>query len=133
MKNGFFKLKAWVLRTYGALYVHVTGWTEEDEFSAVDLDKAVELYHQGATFIDVRTPHEWARGSVFRAMFARNGLMENIEPKPASSDALVTFCEAGDRARRAAIRLRKEGYSNVYFLCPGGYSNWAVAGLPVAA
>lgn len=130
--NLLLRAKARVLRTYGLVYVLVLGWYEEDEVGAVDMQNAYELYRAGAVFIDVRSPSEWSRGSVHRAMFANAAKMDHIVPKPASTDLLVTFCEAGDRARRAAKQLRSEGYTNVYYLWPGGYTGWARAGLPIA-
>ncbi len=130
--NLFLRAKAQALRTYGLVYVVVLGWYEEDEVAAVDMQSAYQLYKEGAVFIDVRSPGEWSRGSVRRAMFANAAKLDHVLPKPATTDILVTFCEAGDRARRAAKQLRSEGYNNVYYLWPGGYSGWARAGLPIA-
>jgi len=68
--------------------------------------------------IDVRTDLEWKAGHYHDAIhipiatIPKNKKLKNI-PK---SSTLLVYCNTGQRARRAAELLRKDGYQNVYYI-----------------
>jgi len=133
MNKSLTKIKALIFETYGLLYFKLVNLTDDDRSTGLSLEEALEMYQQGVTFVDARKPAEWRRGSIKRALFASGAEFDQVSPKPAHDDVLVTFCEAGDRAKNAAQKLREQGYINVYYLRGGGFASWANAGYPVAA
>ena len=133
MNKSLTKAKALIFKTYGSLYFKLARLTDNDRSSGLSLEEALEMYQQGVRFVDARKPAEWRRGSIKRALFASGAEFDQVSPKPAHDEVLVTFCEAGDRALSAAQKLREQGYVNVYYLRDGGFSSWANAGYPVAA
>lgn len=91
----------------------------------VSIEEAEALIAAGATFVDVRTPEEFADGHVpgarnvpiaftQGASMVPNGeflkVMEALFPKDAP---LVVSCKAGGRSARAAAQLAQAGYSNL--------------------
>ena len=81
----------------------------------------------GAKLLDVRTNDEFKLGSVTRK--DNNGdktIAINIPGKELNDktlpekfkkdDIIITFCNSGTRARKAADKLIKLGYTNVYYI-----------------
>jgi phage shock protein E len=68
--------------------------------------------------IDVRTDLEWKAGHYDDAIhipIATIPKSKKLNKIPKSSTLLV-YCNTGQRARRAAELLRKDGYQNVYYI-----------------
>jgi rhodanese-related sulfurtransferase len=84
----------------------------------VSAQKAIELVNQGAVVIDVRTPSEFAGGSVKEAV---NLPLDSISQKisvvvPDKEQPIMVFCLSGTRSAMARRVLRSNGYKNVYNL-----------------
>ncbi len=84
----------------------------------VSANKALELVNQGAVVIDVRTPSEFASGSVKDAI---NLPLDSISQKiaaatPDKEQPILVFCMSGTRSAMARRVLRTNGYKNVYNL-----------------
>lgn len=65
----------------------------------------------GATLVDVRTPAEFASGSI---PGAKNVPLPNLESRLAELDkerAVVVFCASGMRSARAAAILKRNGFT----------------------
>lgn len=85
---------------------------------------------RNAVVVDVRTPEEFATGSL---PGARNIPVDKFDQKMRDikkDKPLIVVCASGSRAGRAAAQLRASGYAEVYVLA-GGLAAWRAAGLPV--
>src|SRR5512147_820130 len=85
---------------------------------------------RNATIVDIRSPEEFAKGSLPNAKNIPadkigERLRELKKDKP-----LIVVCATGSTAGRAAAQLRAAGFSEVYVLA-GGLAAWREAGLPV--
>jgi rhodanese-related sulfurtransferase len=85
---------------------------------------------RNAVVIDVRTPEEFATGSL---PGARNIPVDKFDQKMRDikkDKPLIVVCATSSRAGRAAAQLRASGYGEVYVLA-GGVAAWREAGLPI--
>jgi rhodanese-related sulfurtransferase len=83
---------------------------------------------RNAVIVDVRTPQEFATGSL---PGARNVAVDKVDEKAIKKDKpLIVVCATGSRAGKAAAQLRARGYGEVYVLA-GGIAAWREAGLPI--
>lgn len=85
---------------------------------------------RNAVVVDVRTPEEFATGSL---PGARNIPVDKFDQKMRDikkDKPLIVVCASGSRAGRAAAQLRASGYAEVYVLA-GGLAAWRAAGLPI--
>lgn len=81
------------------------------------------------TLIDVRTPEEFAAGSIPGAVnIPVHDLSTKLEKIPRDRPAVV-YCRTGSRSAMAAGLLRQRGYSDVLDL--GGIVAWQAAGYPL--
>jgi rhodanese-related sulfurtransferase len=111
----FYELR---LRAHGAMQV-----------SAAD---AVRLINRGALVIDVRKPEEYAAGHIVNA---RNLALDTLQKgddaiKSKKDKILLTVCDSGSIAAKAAELLRRAGYANVFNI-RGGLSTWRAENLPL--
>lgn len=84
---------------------------------------------EGATVIDVRTPHEWAAGHL---PFAKHIPLDELLGRVGEldRDALNVFiCHVGARSQAAADALARHGFTTA--TVPGGMESALVAKLPV--
>jgi rhodanese-related sulfurtransferase len=99
------------------------------QVSAAD---AVRLINRGALVIDVRKPEEYAAGHIVNA---RNVALDKLKQgddtiKKQKDKILLTVCDTGVLARRAADLLRKAGYANVFNI-RGGLATCRAENLPL--
>jgi rhodanese-related sulfurtransferase len=82
--------------------------------------------------IDVRTPAEFARGTIAGAQHielgALPGQVDTLDPLA----PVVVMCQSGGRSAQGCALLDQRGFQRVYNL-GGGIAGWARAGLPVAS
>jgi rhodanese-related sulfurtransferase len=98
----------------------------------VSIPDAVRLINKGALVVDVRKPEEFAAGHIVNA---RNVALEKLQQ---GDDAigkkkdkiLLTVCDTGSTAGRAAGLLRQAGYPNAFSI-RGGLAGWRAENLPV--
>jgi thioredoxin len=82
--------------------------------------------------IDVRTPEEFASGSIGDAVnidFNNNSFETEIQ-KLDKSKSIFVYCKAGGRSKEAAEILQKNGFKVVYDL-KGGIMSWSNNNLPI--
>ena len=93
---------------------------------------AVQLINKGATIIDVRPAEAYAGGHIVNAKnMPLSTLVGNSDPINKKKDKLLlTVCDTGAEARRAANVLRKVGYSAAFSL-KGGLAAWRGDNLPL--
>ena len=94
---------------------------------------AVRLINKSALVIDVRSPEAFAGGHIANA---RNIELASLEADPGSikkkkGKVLLTVCDTGLTAAKAAALLRKAGYENAFSL-RGGIQAWRAENLPLA-
>jgi len=96
----------------------------------VDVAEFTKLINTGESqILDVRTPEEWADGTIkdakkmnfFDADFAEqlNGLDKN--------KAVYVYCKSGGRSGKATTKMKEMGFTTVYNL-NGGIGAWTGAG-----
>jgi len=86
---------------------------------------------RNAVIVDVRTPQEFATGSLPGARNVAVDKVDKVDEKAIKKDKpLIVVCATGSRAGKAAAQLRARGYGEVYVLA-GGLAAWREAGLPI--
>jgi len=98
----------------------------------VSTQMAVRLINRGAMIVDVRPPEAYAGGHIVNAKNIPLPELVN-EPDPIrkkKDKVLLTVCDHGPVARRAADALRKAGYESAFSL-QGGLSAWRTDNLPL--
>ena len=79
------------------------------------------LLEHGGRLIDVRTPHEFAKGHLPNAMnIPLDQIDQHVEQLKES--CVVVYCQGGVSSQKAAQILRKHGSAHVYNL--GAMSKW---------
>jgi len=81
------------------------------------------------TFLDVRTPEEFAGGHIPGAGNIAVETLESRLDEISRDKPVVVYCRSGNRSATAARILDEAGFTNVYDL--GGIITWVEAGLPV--
>ncbi len=87
------------------------------------------LIEQGGTVLDVRTPEEWAEGTISKAEkinFYDDNFATNIE-RLNKEEPVFVYCKSGGRSANAAETLKEKGFSKIYNL-DGGITAWIDAG-----
>lgn len=97
----------------------------------ISTDQAEALLDEGATFVDVRTPEEFADGHVPGAVnvpinfLAAGGMKPNDEFVDvmsrvfAKDQTLIIACKAGGRSARATSLLEQAGFSQLHDMSAG--------------
>lgn len=98
----------------------------------VEPQDAVRLINEDAIVVDLRSAEAFARGHIVNARNIPYDELSGHKDKLAKmkSHSIVTVCDAGMTASRAADALRKEGLTSVYSL-RGGINAWTQANLPL--
>ena len=101
-------------------------------FKGVNTDEAVRLFNDDAFLLDVRTAGEYKEGFIGEALnISVSEIDSNMNKMPKDKEtSILVYCQTGARSSKAAARLAKEGYQNVFNL-NGGIAAWQTAGLPV--
>jgi rhodanese-related sulfurtransferase len=107
-------------------------WLRGRGLLQVSTNLGVQLINKGALIIDVRPPEAFAGGHIVNA---RNIPLTEIanDPDPVKKKkdkVLLTVCDSGPNASRAATLLRKAGYESAYSL-QGGLAAWRNENLPL--
>jgi rhodanese-related sulfurtransferase len=94
---------------------------------------AVKLINKSALVVDVRSPEAFRSGHIVNS---RNLTIAEIEKDPEAikknkNKVLLTVCDNGMDAGKAANLLRKAGYGNTFSL-RGGIKAWQTENLPLA-
>lgn len=98
----------------------------------VSTNMAVQLINKGAAIIDVRPPEAFQTGHIVNA---RNIPLQQLTNEPDAvkkkkDKVVLTVCDNGAIARRAADILRKAGYESAFSL-QGGMAAWRTDNLPL--
>ncbi len=71
------------------------------------------LIREGAYLVDVRSPQEFAGGSVKGAVNIPVDQVQSQIDKFKGKNQIVVFCRSGNRSRQAKSILNQNGYTNV--------------------
>lgn len=82
-------------------------------FSQRDNDQLKEIVKEGAFLVDVRTPSEFAQGSVKGAVNIPLDKVSDELYKFKDKKHIVVFCRSGNRSNQAKSLLEKNGFPNV--------------------
>lgn len=85
---------------------------------------------RNATIVDIRSPDEFAKGSLPNAKNLPADKIGDRMRELKKDKPLIVVCATGSTAGRTAAQLRAGGFSEVYVL-GGGLAAWREAGLPV--
>ncbi|MGD8340241.1 MAG: rhodanese-like domain-containing protein [Gammaproteobacteria bacterium] len=93
---------------------------------------AVQLINKGAMIIDVRPEEAYAEGHIVNS---KHFPLAEIESNPDAikkkkDKVLLTVCDSGPVAKRAADALRKSGFESAFSL-QGGLAAWRTENLPL--
>lgn len=94
------------------------------------LDAGVDI-----TFVDVRTPTEWAGGVIPGALLISLNelpMADKVAMLPTDKNKIIAvYCKSGHRGALALALLHQLGYKNAINM-KGGWVGWTKAGYPVA-
>ena len=76
-------------------------------------EKIINLIKQGAFLVDVRSPREFAGGSVKGAVNIPLDNIQNEISKFKSKENIIVFCRSGTRSSQAKSYLEQKGFTNV--------------------
>ena len=83
-------------------------------FGQKDNTQLKEVIKEGAFLVDVRTPSEFASGSVKGAVNIPLDKISGQLPKFKNKKHIVVFCRSGNRSGQAKSILEKNGFNNVF-------------------
>lgn len=95
----------------------------------VSASRAIELVHDGAALLDVRTPSEWRVGHAPHAIHVPIAEIEKASRRLKAGSTVVVVCATGVRSRTAAAHLRRLGFTATSL--SGGIRAWHSAGGPI--
>lgn len=86
---------------------------------SISTNELVDKLEQSITLIDVRTPEEYRRGHIAKAV---NYPLNKIDRYKGKENELYVICQSGMRSKQAAKVLKQKGYTvtNVQ----GGMNRW---------
>lgn len=82
-------------------------------FGRTDNNRLIEAIKEGAFLVDVRSPGEFASGSVKGAINIPLEKVETQLPKFKNKKNIVVFCLSGNRSGQSKRILEKNGFENV--------------------
>ena len=110
--------------------------SDVSDHSVIDLDpsEAADLIQDDSAVkvIDVRTPEEFASGSIKGALnlnIQSPTFISQVQKLDQQATYLV-YCRSGNRSTQAIKTFQQEGFVNIYHL-NGGVNAWRQAGLPL--
>ena len=124
----------WLWVGLGVLVVGVVGFLLLRPQAAPSVEitpaQAYAKFEQGATFLDVRTPEEWAQGHIAGStLIPLDELQDRLSELPRDRD-MVVVCRSGVRSKEGVSILQKAGFTRVSCLS-GGLLAWKAAGYPL--
>lgn len=101
--------------------------------TSVGTNQALQLVnHQSGVLVDVREPAETQTGRIPNSvLLPLSGIPQRLnELEKFKQRPVVLYCRSGQRSSRAAVTLRKHGFTSVYNLA-GGIQAWQAENLPI--
>lgn len=93
--------------------------------------KVVQIMNQGGTIVDVRSNGDYDKTHIVNAKNIPLAELEKKQSQLAKDIATVLYCgPTGNEAVKAAVQLKKSGFTDVYVL-KGGLPSWQEDKMPV--
>lgn len=102
---------------------------QEEVIVDVTVNQFKDLIATEGTILDVRTPEEWAEGTIAKAEkidYYSDDFATQVEKLDKSKPVFV-YCKKGGRSAGAAETLKEKGFTKVYNL-DGGITAWIESG-----
>ena len=131
INNHFILSSGWFI--VSVLLLHDLYDTVTRKYKLATPARAIELLNQDQTYvIDVREPHEFAKGHIEGSHHITLGRLKEklYEFEAHKSDPILVYCQQGTRSKEACKQLVKEGFTQVYYL-EGGILTWQDQKLPL--
>jgi rhodanese-related sulfurtransferase len=88
--------------------------SDQQSSGAVTYDQIIADTEEGALFLDVRTPEEYAQGYYQGAeLFPLVDIQTGQLPDTAKDTKIYVYCRSGNRSAQATASLRNAGFSNI--------------------
>jgi rhodanese-related sulfurtransferase len=97
----------------------------------VTVDKAYEMYQQGAFVLDVREQSEWDEYHAPNTTLIPLGELETRLTEVPKDKPVVVVCRSGNRSQQGRDILKQAGFTNVTSMT-GGLKTWRDKGYPIA-
>jgi rhodanese-related sulfurtransferase len=96
------------------------------------LEAVMLINQEDAVVVDVRQPHEWAKGHIVDAkLIPLEELEKHLEAlKVWQAKPVIVTCQSGTHSAAACKKLISAGFAKVYLL-KNGMTAWEEANLPV--
>jgi len=135
-------IKQWIVAVMVAmslpLMAHACGVGEQsaEGYENAPVAHAHEHWQQGSyspipfTFIDVRTPEEYAAGHISGSTLIPVDQIEQRLSEIPKDRQVYVYCHSGRRSAKASAILARHGFTNIENVV-GGIEAWKSAGYPV--
>ncbi|MCX8048443.1 MAG: rhodanese-like domain-containing protein [Methylohalobius sp.] len=99
---------------------------------ATPLEAVMLINQEDAVVVDVRQPHEWAKGHIVGARLIPLGELDKrlADLDDAKHKPVIVTCQSGTRSPAACKKLLQAGFAKVYLL-KNGMTAWEDASLPI--
>lgn len=114
------------------LFLLARTWFGPGAVAVVLPNEMIQLInHKNALVVDVRTDKEYQQGHVMNALHIPLGMLDDriAELQAYKNTPMVMVCRSGARSGHAAMKLKKQGFSEVHNL-GGGMLAWERSKLP---
>lgn len=96
-----------------------------------DLKEILPMLGARETFLDVRTPEEFAEGHIAGAKNIPHEEVLSHLSELKQFEKVYVFCRSGKRAKIAFDSLSQSGLNNLVCITDGGMMNWIDSGYPL--
>lgn len=117
--------------TFCFLVLGLTAFAQNTSLSINDFEKKLQDT-PNAQLVDVRTPEEYLRGHLRKALninFNDDNFEELIKAKLDKTRPIFLYCYSGRRSTDASLFLKDLGYKQVYDMS-GGFAKWTSSSKP---
>ena len=97
----------------------------------ITVDKAYEMFQQGAFVLDVREQSEWDEYHVPNTTLIPLGELAARVSEVPKGKPVVVVCRSGNRSQQGRDILKQAGFTNVTSMA-GGLKTWRDKGYPIA-
>ena len=88
------------------------------------------MNHENAVVFDLRDAEAFKKGHIIHAIQAGTTEIQATKMKPYQTKPIILVCARGQQSTALGMKLRQQGYTQVFIL-EGGMSAWQNAGLPL--
>ena len=98
---------------------------------SIDAHEAARLKESGATLVDIREAHEYARGHIAGSRNVALSGWAGADLQTATGQPIVFLCAGGTRTTMNAGPIAAKAGDTEAYVLQGGLAAWKSAGLPV--